>query len=72
MASKKRISSDQSCAHRGLRNTPGSAQNSLAALVKADSSGCYGSEFDVWLTADDELMLNHDGWHDGYSGENIF
>ena len=41
----------------------------LAALVKADSIGCYGSEFDVWLTADDELMLNPDGWHDGYSLE---
>ena len=44
-------------------------RNSLAALVKADSIGCYGSEFDVWLTADDELMLNHDGWHEGYSLE---
>nr|WP_242489640.1 hypothetical protein [Bacteroides thetaiotaomicron] len=37
--------------------------------MKADSIGCYGSEFDVWLTADDELMLNHDGWHEGYSLE---
>lgn len=47
-------------AHRGFWDTPGSAQNSVAALVKADSIRCYGSEFDVWLTADDVLVVNHD------------
>ena len=47
-------------AHRGYWQTSGSAQNSLASLVKADSIGCYGSEFDVWLTADDRLIVNHD------------
>ena len=38
-------------AHRGYWQTAGSAQNSIRALVKADSIGCYGSEFDVacWL-----------------------
>lgn len=56
-------------AHRGFWKTLGSAENSIAALVKADSIGCYGSEFDVWLTADDKLMVNHDGWHDGHSFE---
>ena len=56
-------------AHRGFWTTPGSAENSIAALVKADSIGCYGSEFDVWLTSDNVLMVNHDGWHDGYSFE---
>ena len=66
---KKESHQTKVIAHRGFWNTPGSAQNSLAALVKADPIGCYGSEFDVWLTADDELMLNHDGWHDGYSLE---
>ena len=29
-------------------------KNSIAALMKADSVGCYGSEFDVWLTDDDQ------------------
>ncbi len=46
--------------HRGFWDTPGSAQNSIAALVKADSIGAYGSEFDVWMTADGELVVNHD------------
>lgn len=51
----------QVVAHRGFWQTPGSAQNSLAALAKADSIGCYASEFDVWLTADGQLVVNHDG-----------
>lgn len=47
-------------AHRGYWKTNGSAQNSVAALLKADEAGCYGSEFDVWLTADGRLVVNHD------------
>lgn len=47
-------------AHRGYWKAPGSAQNSIASLVKADSIGAFGSEFDVWLTADDSLVVNHD------------
>ena len=35
-------------AHRGFWKTPGSSQNSISSLLKADSIGCYGSEFDVW------------------------
>ena len=46
-------------AHRGYWQTPGSAQNSIRALVKADSIGCAASEFDVWITADDVLVVNH-------------
>lgn len=47
-------------AHRGYWNTDGSAQNSLRALVKSDSIGCFASEFDVWMTADSVLVVNHD------------
>ena len=36
-------------AHRGFWKTPGSSQNSISSLLKADSIGCYGSEFDVWI-----------------------
>lgn len=50
----------QVIAHRGFWKIVGSAQNSITALLKADSIGCYGSEFDVWLTKDDKLVVNHD------------
>lgn len=59
----------QVIAHRGYWNTMGSAQNSLAALVKADSVACYGSEFDVWLSADDQLIVNHDNSYQGHPME---
>lgn len=52
-------------AHRGHWQTPGSAQNSLASFVKADSIGCFGAEFDVWMTADDKLVVNHDRIYPG-------
>ena len=57
--------STQVIAHRGFWKTDGSAQNSIAALVKADSINCYGSEFDVWLTADNQLVVNHDSTFKG-------
>lgn len=47
-------------AHRGYWKTEGSAQNSLRSLIKADSVGCYASEFDVWMTPDSVLVVNHD------------
>lgn len=47
-------------AHRGHWNTPGSAQNSIISLYKAHEIGCYGCEFDVWLTADKNLIVYHD------------
>ena len=47
-------------AHRGYWQTDGSAQNSSRSLVKADSIGCWGSEFDVWMSQDGTLFVNHD------------
>lgn len=47
-------------AHRGYWDTEGSAQNSIMALNKAHEVGAYGSEFDVWLTADGIPVVNHD------------
>lgn len=47
-------------AHRGFWDMEGSAQNSIAGLMKADSISCYGSEFDVRMSKDGELVLNHD------------
>ncbi len=58
----------QVIAHRGYWKTDGSAQNSITSLIKADSIGCYGCEFDVWLAADDQLVVNHDP---SYGGKNM-
>lgn len=52
-------------AHRGYWKAPQSAQNSLASFTKADSIGVFGSEIDVWLTADDKLIVNHDRIYKG-------
>ena len=54
-------------AHRGFWKTDGSAQNSIAALRKADSIACYGAEFDVYLTADNQLVIHHDRSRNGVS-----
>lgn len=51
--------------HRGYWTAPNSAQNSLASFTKADSIGVFGSEIDVWLTADDKLIVNHDRVYKG-------
>ncbi|MDR1918756.1 MAG: glycerophosphodiester phosphodiesterase [Tannerellaceae bacterium] len=47
-------------AHRGYWDTEGSAQNSIASLHKAGEAGVYGSEFDVLMTQDGVLVVNHD------------
>lgn len=53
-------------AHRGFWNTKNSDQNTLASFIKADSIGVYGSEIDVWLTTDDQLVINHDKIFQGH------
>ncbi|KAA6315678.1 hypothetical protein EZS27_033900 [termite gut metagenome] len=47
-------------AHRGYWTTQGSTQNSLSSFIKADSIGAFGSEFDVWMTTEGKLVVNHD------------
>lgn len=47
-------------AHRGYWKCEGSAQNSIASLTKAAEAKVYGSEFDVQLTKDKEIVVNHD------------
>jgi len=47
-------------AHRGAWKADGLPQNSIASLKRAVELGCGGSEFDVHLTKDDVLVVNHD------------
>ena len=47
-------------AHRGAWKTNNLPQNSIASLDQAVKTGCAGSEFDVHLTSDDSLVINHD------------
>lgn len=47
-------------AHRGFWNTENSAQNSITALQKSAEAKFYGSEFDVQLTKDGTVIVNHD------------
>ena len=48
-------------AHRGhYINVEGSAENSITSLRKAQELNIYGSEFDVWMTSDGVLVINHD------------
>ena len=53
-------------AHRGFWKSEGSAQNSITALDKAFDSGVYGSEFDVLMTKDGVLVVNHDDIFQGF------
>lgn len=56
----------QVIAHRGFWKTEGSAQNSITALKKAAEEKLYGSEFDVQVTLDGKLIVNHDGKFQGF------
>ncbi|MEP7321504.1 MAG: glycerophosphodiester phosphodiesterase family protein [Saprospiraceae bacterium] len=47
-------------AHRGAWKAQGLPENSLASLQHSISMHCAGSEFDVHLTKDDSLVINHD------------
>lgn len=47
-------------AHRGYWNCAGSAQNSIAAMRDAYKAGVCGSEFDVHITTDGVVVVNHD------------
>ncbi|BAV04697.1 glycerophosphoryl diester phosphodiesterase [Filimonas lacunae] len=47
-------------AHRGAWKKNSLPQNSIASLQHAIELQCTGSEFDVHMTADDSLVINHD------------
>ena len=47
-------------AHRGAFKRNNFPENSIAALREAIRLKCTGSEFDVRMSADDTLLINHD------------
>lgn len=47
-------------AHRGAWKNLNLPENSIASLKQAIKLRCSGSEFDIRLTADDTLVVNHD------------
>lgn len=62
------VANNKTVAHRGAWKTSGHPQNSIAALKQAISLSCAGSEFDVRMTKDDVLIINHDAT---YAGDTI-
>lgn len=47
-------------AHRGAWKKNRFSHNSMSSLKEAINLGCEGTEVDVWLSADDVLVLSHD------------
>lgn len=47
-------------AHRGAWKKNTLPENSIASLKEAIRLGCYGSEFDVHMSSDSVLVVNHD------------
>jgi len=52
-------------AHRGAWKQQNIPENSIASLKHAIKLKCTGSEFDVRMTADDVLIVNHDAEYHG-------
>lgn len=60
------LAQTEAIAHRGFWQCDGSAQNSVTALDRAFEAGVYGSEFDVLMTKDGVLVVNHDDVFQGF------
>ena len=60
LPSAARNRAQQVIAHRGYWKTEGSAQNSISSLQNSYRIGVYGSEFDVHITTDGMVVVNHD------------
>ena len=52
-------------AHRGCWSGESTLPNSIAAFKKALAENIYGTEFDVYETADKTLVVNHEAKYDG-------
>lgn len=56
----KKFAANPVVAHRGAFKKNGFPENSIASLKEAIRLKCTGSEFDVRMTVDDSLIINHD------------
>lgn len=61
--------SNRVIAHRGAFKNTGVPENSIASLKAAIRLGCGGSEFDIHMTADSVLVINHDHTLQGFDIE---
>ncbi|WP_346236274.1 glycerophosphodiester phosphodiesterase [Niabella insulamsoli] len=52
--------SNKVIAHRGAFKNTGVPENSIASLKAAIALGCGGTEFDIHMTSDEVLVVNHD------------
>ena len=68
---KDGFSKNKVVAHRGAWRKKGVLQNSVRSFQNAVELGCQGSEMDVWLTADNKVVLSHDPHVYGLEVENI-
>ncbi|MET1054704.1 MAG: glycerophosphodiester phosphodiesterase family protein [Pedobacter sp.] len=59
-AQKMKWNKNSVIAHRGAWKKNNLPENSIASLKEAIRLKCYGSEFDVHLTKDSVIVVNHD------------
>ena len=52
-------------AHRGYWKAEGTFENSISSAKSAAAIGADGIEVDVWITADDSIVVNHDEIYHG-------
>lgn len=63
MAASAHYKAPQIIAHRGFHKAEGAAKNSLNALREAQKAKFWGSECDINLSKDNELLVVHGAWH---------
>ncbi|MES2828969.1 MAG: glycerophosphodiester phosphodiesterase family protein [Bacteroidota bacterium] len=63
------FSQTKTVAHRGAWKNTGAPENSIAALKEAIKMNCAGSEFDVHMSSDSVLFINHDATIQGLAIE---
>ena len=68
ISASAQLKAPQIIAHRGFHASEGAARNSLNALKAAQEAGIWGSECDLQLTKDGEVLVVHGPSHPGTKG----